>query len=630
MSITTVHRKASSTPAPPVFLRAIVALIGGVSLFILITLGAIIAFDAAHAGEIYPGVSMDGIELSGLTPQAAADKLARNLLFPQTGKIVFEDGQKIWVVSPAALGLGLDYNTNARFAYQVGRSGNLFKRVLDKLAAWRHGVDVSPALVYNEQAALNYLSQIATEIDRPTKEASLRLEGVEVVAVPGQVGRKLDVSASLENLKAQIEALSDGVLPLVIQETPPEIMDASQQAEAARQILSQPLTLVIPNAKEGDPGPWKIPPSQLSQMLKIERQGSTEGAKIQVELSDEAMLTYLNALAGDINRSPQDARFIFNDDTRKLDLIQPAVIGRSLDANATVRAIHQNIAQNQHTVPLVLSSIQPEVSDNATGEQLGVTENIVTYTSYFRGSDNSRLQNIKNAAANFHGLLVPPGATFSMASVMGDVSLDTGYAEAWIIYGGRTIKGVGGGVCQVSTTLFRTAFMAGFPIAERHPHAYRVGYYEQTAGGTDAELAGLDATVFVPMVDFKFVNDSPYWLLMETYFNAASRSLTWKFYSTSDGRRVEWETSGLQNVVDPPDPVYEENQDLAKGEVKQVDWAVEGADVTVTRAVYRNDQVILSDSFSTHYIPWADVYQYGPGTNLNKLIRKKTPPIITR
>jgi vancomycin resistance protein YoaR len=115
-------------------------------------------------------------------------------------------------------------------------------------------------------------------------------------------------------------------------------------------------------------------------------------------------------------------------------------------------------------------------------------------------------------------------------------------------------------------------------------------------------------------VDFKFTNDTPYWLLMETYVNQAARTLTWKFYSTSDGRQVEWHTSGLQNIVEPPEPLYEENPDLAKGEIKQVDWAVKGADVTITRIVTRGGEVLYSDTFTTHYLPWRAVYQYGPGT----------------
>jgi vancomycin resistance protein YoaR len=201
-----------------------------------------------------------------------------------------------------------------------------------------------------------------------------------------------------------------------------------------------------------------------------------------------------------------------------------------------------------------------------------------------------------------------------MADVLGDVSLDTGYAEALIIYGDRTIRGVGGGVCQVSTTLFRAAFFAGFQIDERYAHAYRVGYYEQVYGGTDPDLAGLDATVFAPVVDFRFTNDTPYWLLMETYVSGAT--LTWKFYSTSDGRSVDWDTSGLQNIVEPEDPLYEENPDLPEGTIKQVDWAVDGADVTITRTVNRGGAVLHSDVFITHYQPWRAIYQYGPGTEI--------------
>jgi vancomycin resistance protein YoaR len=117
-------------------------------------------------------------------------------------------------------------------------------------------------------------------------------------------------------------------------------------------------------------------------------------------------------------------------------------------------------------------------------------------------------------------------------------------------------------------------------------------------------------------VDFKFKNDTPYWLLMETYVNPAASTLTWKFYSTSDGRRVEWDTTGPINVVDPPPPLYRENPDLAQGEIKQVDWEAQGADVIVTRTVYRNGEVYLQDTFKTHYRPWQAVYEYGPGTEV--------------
>jgi vancomycin resistance protein YoaR len=132
------------------------------------------------------------------------------------------------------------------------------------------------------------------------------------------------------------------------------------------------------------------------------------------------------------------------------------------------------------------------------------------------------------------------------------------------------------------------------------------------SGSVDSSMAGMDATVYFPLVDFKFTNDTPYWILMETYVDASARTLTWKFYSTSEGRTVTWETTGVTNVVPAPEPVFEVNQELSKNEMKQVDWAANGADVTVTRTVWRNGSVYLQHDITTHYEPWQAICQYGP------------------
>jgi vancomycin resistance protein YoaR len=251
-----------------------------------------------------------------------------------------------------------------------------------------------------------------------------------------------------------------------------------------------------------------------------------------------------------------------------------------------------------------------------TADQLGIKELVSEQSTYFKGSGAERVNNIKVAAARFHGLLVPPNAVFSFDDNLGDVSLDSGFAEALMIYGGRTIRGVGGGVCQVSTTVLRAAYFGGFPIVERSWHAYRVSYYERGDPG-QWQGPGLDATVYAPLVDFKFKNDSPAWLLMEVYVNPAAARITWKFYSTSDGRQVAVKPAMIENVVPAPDPVYEEDPALAKGEIKQVDYQADGADVSVTRIITRNGEVANPNEspMTTHYQPWRAVYHYGPGTD---------------
>jgi vancomycin resistance protein YoaR len=217
------------------------------------------------------------------------------------------------------------------------------------------------------------------------------------------------------------------------------------------------------------------------------------------------------------------------------------------------------------------------------------------------------MTNIGAATAQFQGILIKPGETFSFNKYLGDVSLDKGFAEALIIFNGRTVKGVGGGVCQVSTTIFRAAFNAGFPIIERWPHAYRVSWYERGFG------PGLDATVFSPDVDFRFKNDTPYHLLIEAYANDAAGRVTFKFYSTPDGRQVTVSDPIVENVVAHPPDKYEEDPTLPAGVTKQVDYAVDGADVTVNRTVTLNGQVISQDRIFTKYQPWQAVFMVGTG-----------------
>jgi vancomycin resistance protein YoaR len=604
-------------PAVSPWVQTLTAVLIGLFLFGVFLVVSPILFGLMYHDRIYPGVSVGGVDLSGLDPAEAEAKLAQALDYPLRGRIVFQYEDLVWVNSPRQLGLFVDARSSVQAALALGRNGSFTRRVGAVLGAWNTGVDLPPLLVYDEKIAQAYLKSLAAEVDQPIIEASLTIKGTEVVVQPGQVGRFIDIEAALEALHQPMRTMTDAVIPLTITESPPVILDVSQQAEIARRILSAPLVIRSPEQGAGESGPWTFGVEQLAALLKIQRVTTAEGEVYQVGLDQDALRAFLQGIAPGFVRWPENARFIFNDDTRQLELIRPAVIGRELDLETSLRLINEQVSAGGHAAELDMEYTNPAVTDDATAAQLGITELVSSHSTYFFGSSAARIQNIETASARFHGVLVPPGATFSMGDVLGDVSLDTGYAEAWIILGDRTIQGVGGGVCQVSTTLFRTVFLGGYPIVERHPHAYRVGYYEQTSsGGLDARFAGLDATVFVPLVDFKFINDTASWLLMETYVNPAARRLTWKFYSTSDGRSVEWNTSGLQNQVEPPEPLYEENPDLPQGTIKQVDWEAEGADVIVTRTVTRGGQVYFSDQISTHYLPWRAVYQYGPGTEI--------------
>lgn len=604
--------------------QILAALLAGFVLFIGITLVWTVGYQLVYAGRIFPGVSVAGVGLSGLSINDAALKLSQTLSYPLTGKVLFRNGEMIWVASPAELGMVFDPSASALAAYQLGRQGGLFGALSGQIQARGVGSDVAPVMIFDQRVAYVYLQNIGSQIDQPVVEASLHVEGTNVVAQPGQVGRLLNLDATLIYLGAQLQSFRDGEVPLVIQEAAPKLMDVSSQADAARGILSQPLTTAVPNYRTGDPGPWVYDIPVVANMLAVRMVDNGGQAEMQVGLDPVALRNALNDIKTFVDRQPANARFVFNVETGQIEPTEVSRVGRALDVEASIIAINDALLRGEHTVSLVVAEQQPAVADTATGADLGITQAIISYKTYFYGSSNERIQNIITASGQFKGVLVAPGEVFSMGNELGDVSLENGFAEALIIYGNRTIKGVGGGVCQVSTTLFRAVFFAGFPVVERYSHAYRVSYYEKTAANDiDPNLAGLDATVYFPLVDFKFQNDTPYWLLMDTDVDVAARTLTWKLYSTPDGRSVAYETSGPVNVVPAPAPLFEENPELDRNEIKQIDYAAQGADVNVTRSVWRGGQVYFTDQFQTHYLPWQAVCQYGTDTeNPDKKAKK--------
>ena len=608
----------------PVVAQFLTALLGGLALFFGAIIVWVIGYQLVYAGRIFPGVTVAGVDVSGMAPDDAALKLSESLSYPISGKVLFRQADKAWVSSPVQLGMVFDPSASARTAYDLGRSGGLFAALDGEIRARGFGYDIAPVIIFDQRVAYQYLQGLAKQVDQPEVEAGLQINGSSVTAVPGQTGRTLNVDATLSNLSLQLQTFRDGEVPLSIREVQPTIMDVSAQAVAAQQIISQPLQLTVPNAQTGDPGPWVFQPEVLAHMIGVEQVQDGNSMSVQLVLNRDTLQQMLSNIESQVDRQAANARFHFDDGTGQLIALSSSTTGRTLDIGASIKAINDALLRGEHSAQLVVKETQPAVPDTSTAQQLGITGLLPNgvQTSYFYGSHAERIQNITTAASRFDGVLVAPGEIFSMGDTLGDVSLDNGFTEALIIYGGRTIKGVGGGVCQVSTTLFRTVFFAGFPVVERIPHAYRVSYYEETASGIDPKYAGLDATVYFPLVDFKFKNDSPYWILMETYVD--SGSLTWKLYSTYDGRTTNWTTTGPQNIVKAPDALFKQNADLNPGQITQTDYAANGADVTVDRTVLKNGAVYFQDEFKTHYEAWRAVCEYAPGMqNPDKVAKRQ-------
>lgn len=257
------------------------------------------------------------------------------------------------------------------------------------------------------------------------------------------------------------------------------------------------------------------------------------------------------------------------------------------------------------SIPLPVEPMHPNITtDKANG--YGIKELVGTGYSEFSGSIAGRIHNVALAASRLNGVLIKPEETFSFNKALGDISAATGYQSAYIIKEGRTVLGDGGGVCQVSSTLFRAALDAGLPIIERRAHAYRVHYYEE--GGFKP---GLDATVFDPSVDLRIKNDTPSYILIQTYPDTRNMTLTFELYGASDGRKAEIFNHKIWDITPPPPPVYQDDPTLPKGVTKQVDWEAWGTKASFNYRVTRGDKVLQDTTFFSNFRPWQAVYLQG-------------------
>jgi hypothetical protein len=271
------------------FKQILAALAGGFVIFLAIVIVWMIGYQLAYAGKIFPGVSVAGVDISGLSPNDAALKLSQTLSYPITGKVLFRDADRVWVASPAELGMVFDPSASALAAYDFGRKGGPFSALSGQISARGLGADVSPVVIFDQRVAYTYLQNIAAQVDQQVVEASLRVEGTNVVSEPGQLGRAINLDATLIYLGGQLQSFRDGEVPLVIQETSPTLLDVSSQAEAARRILSQPLTIAVPNYREGDPGPWTFDIPIVANMLAVNIVNNAGVAEMQVGLDPNVL-----------------------------------------------------------------------------------------------------------------------------------------------------------------------------------------------------------------------------------------------------------------------------------------------------------------------------------------------------
>jgi vancomycin resistance protein YoaR len=556
---------------------------------------ALLRVPSSSEDVIPRGVTVAGTDLGGLTRQQATQVLETHLARLRTAPVMLTFEGRTWQPTLAELGGNIDLERTLDRA-TVGQS--LFARLRTRLL----GARPEPAPLYltlDQQQLDRYLSRLAAEIDRPPAIPHLELRDGQLLLHEPQPGVRVDQDRLREVVIGALRSLQPSTVEIPVQTVPAAYGDEDVHAAVAKlsRFLSHPLALTFESRS------WEIDPATVASLLVlVERPEAPAGQRLAVRFAEEQTASYLGTLLADLWRPAKNAEVAW--DGERVVAVSESQDGLELDLPAMLAALDDAIEQGASEVPVRVKRIEPAISSENL-EELGIRELIGVGETVYAGSSPERAHNIRVAADYLDGTLIPPGATFSFNDAIGPITEERGYREGYVILAEETVPGIGGGVCQVATTTFRAAFFAGLPFVERHPHRYRVLWYE-----LDGWPVGFDAAIFQPGADLKFQNTTGAYILVQT--EVTEEKLYVYLYGTSLGYEVELQGPEIANEVPPPPDVEEVDPSLAPGERRQVEWAKAGMDVTITRVLKRGGRVVQTERFFTRYQPWGNKYLVGP------------------
>ncbi len=552
--------------------KKILATLLGIGILLFVVLAIL---RVAYFGRIYPGVTANGVYLGGLTAQEAMQELNSQTSSYSTKAIEIILPQEKSNLSAEQIGVIYNNSDAVSQAVNVGREGWMVDRMVAQFVSLLGQAPDITSVSYDTQKLGNVLVDINSRVSKPVENAKFNIENEEIKTQESIKGRRVDFALSPQALANHFGRLQNKLFVLPLMNAEPQI--SSQALQSQQNIIApfakQPLTLTYGDktwsADINTIVGWLSLPSSnqpvrndiLNKNYSIRKSTNNN----MVFYDRKAVAGFVASLAGDINVEPIDATLTISGE--RATVFKQSRDGKNLDVEKSTDEVMKQLGSSTPTgVPLVVATTKADVSDDNI-EKLGIKELISEGVSYFPGSSANRIQNIRVGTSRFNGILIKPGEVFSFNKYLGEVSAATGYAEGIVILENKEEKQYGGGLCQVSSTAYRAALLAGLPIISRTNHAFAVSYYTEPFG-----VPGVDATIYLPNPDMQFKNDTGHHILIQTVLSGTT--LRFKFYGTKTKTGVirgPFFLSGSQDHTQPSQTVfYRDVLDLA-GNVTKTD-----------------------------------------------------------
>ncbi len=541
-------------------------------------------FELYFAPRILPGVQAAGVQVGGLTVPEASAKLEATRLKAPVVRVTA--GQQSTNVNATELGWRADYAVTAQAAYTIGRDGDLIENIGKRFAGEK---TVPLTAKVDPKTFQNRLETLAKPFEIAPKSAAIVLIDGKYVVRNDVTGRGLDFSSAIKEF-AQNPSLTSLELKVTDIPAATKRVDLEPLAAQANAML-RPLSLQYTPLGAKKILTRSLTTTEVADLFFVQKQG--------LMVDEKAVAGVLNRIANAFDQSASSARYV-----RVAGQLTKRASrdGYALDTAAAQKLVSSAVLRPETvSIALPVTVSKPKIGD-ANLPSVSSLKLIATgYTSFY-GSSRARVANVSIAAGKLDGYVVPAGEQFSFNDAVGEISAETGFVEGLVISAGRTTKGVGGGVCQASTTTFNALYKAGLPILERNQHSYKVHYYD--------DVAGRDAAVYYGSLDLRMQNDTPGPLLVRA--STKGSTMTVQVYGVPDGRKVNLSTPRVLSRTPAPPAVTEFNASLPVGARTQVDWAVDGSVVTAARTVTTASGQSKTDVLTTRYRPWRAVYQVGP------------------
>ncbi len=567
-----------------------------IGLLVLIMVGAVVGVAyASQSRTIVRNVKVGDQHLGGLDTLTALSELEQRWrrFSQQAFVFVYQDERVALPVVNASASeeevvldlASLDPQRSVDQAYDYGHTGPRWQQAWERLLGWLGQTHRVAAVSLDQTTLRGLLKQRFGQHDQPATNAGLTVhaDGTFDLA-PSRAGQIIDYQGALRQALARLQALDPTPVTLTTAVEQPTIAANPNLEQLARTTLPGVLAKA-PIALTFEPGTWQIDQPQLQAILGFVKNGN------QIRIGFDAAKTnaFFDVLRQPIDIKPRDAKFKVT--AGRVEEFQTSVVGRSLNATATLAALDQAVfVENAKTVALVVDEIKP-LTDTVTTNDLGIKELVAEGITNFRGSPPNRIFNLSLGAERLNGILIKPGEVFSLVEALGPIDQAHGWKPELVIKGTEITPEYGGGLCQVATTLFRAALNTGLPILERKNHSLRISYYEPPIG--------LDATVYEPKPDLKFKNDYAIALLLQT--RVEGTQLIFSFYGTKDGRTVTIPEPKVFNRVAIPPTQKTEVDDLPPGVEECQAPGHPGADAIATYTVTKADGTSVTQEFKSHY-----------------------------